>query len=32
VPQPVDDVEPLTGKPGQTFAQWAHEHRDAFAA
>jgi hypothetical protein len=31
VPQPVDDVEPLIGKPGRTFAQWAHEHRDAFA-
>jgi hypothetical protein len=31
VPQPVDDVEPLLGKPGRTFAQWAHEHRDAFA-
>ncbi|WP_433785687.1 NAD(P)H-binding protein [Actinomycetospora sp. CA-101289] len=30
VPQPVDDVEPLTGKPGRTFAQWVHEHRDAF--
>jgi hypothetical protein len=23
VPQPVDDVEPLLGKPGRTFAQWA---------
>jgi len=31
VPQPVDDVEPLLGKPGRTFAQWAHEHRDALA-
>lgn len=30
VPQPVHDVEPLLGKPGRTFAQWAHEHRAAF--
>jgi uncharacterized protein YbjT (DUF2867 family) len=30
VPQPVDDVAPLLGKPGRTFAQWAHEHREAF--
>jgi uncharacterized protein YbjT (DUF2867 family) len=33
----VDDPEPvvptyaeLTGRPGRTFEQWAHEHRDAF--
>jgi uncharacterized protein YbjT (DUF2867 family) len=31
VPQPVEDLAPLLGKPGRTFAQWAHEHRDAFA-
>jgi uncharacterized protein YbjT (DUF2867 family) len=31
VPQPVEDVERLLGKPGRTFAQWAHDHRDSFA-
>jgi uncharacterized protein YbjT (DUF2867 family) len=30
-PQPVDDVAPLLGRPGRTFAQWARDHRDAFA-
>ncbi|GLZ48570.1 nucleotide-diphosphate-sugar epimerase [Actinomycetospora sp. NBRC 106375] len=31
VPQPVHDVTPILGRPGRTFAQWAHDHRDAFA-
>lgn len=30
-PQPVHDVAPLLGKPGRTFGQWVHDHRDAFA-
>lgn len=31
VPQPVHDVARLLGRPGRTFAQWVHDHRDAFA-
>ena len=31
VPQPTHDVAPLVGRPGRTFAQWAHDHRDTFA-
>jgi uncharacterized protein YbjT (DUF2867 family) len=30
-PQPVDDVAPLLGRPGRTFAEWVRDHRDAFA-
>jgi uncharacterized protein YbjT (DUF2867 family) len=31
VPRRIHDVEPITGRPGRTFAQWVHENRDAFA-
>lgn len=30
IPQPVEDVRRLTGRPARTFADWAHEHRAAF--
>lgn len=29
VPQPVEDVSRITGRPGRTFAQWVREHRAA---
>jgi uncharacterized protein YbjT (DUF2867 family) len=29
-PQPVDDVAPLLGTPGRSFATWVRDHRDAF--
>jgi hypothetical protein len=30
IPQPVEDVVRLTGRPGRSFAAWAHDHRATF--
>lgn len=30
VPQPTHPVERITGRPGRTFAEWAHDNRGAF--
>lgn len=30
VPEPVHDVVAVTGRPGRSFATWAHDHRTAF--